>query len=102
MFSHLHMQMVVKLHISNLKMLNKVLKERLGEMVKEKHQMSMSCTTSKQLQDTSFYTFNGMVGYCMKNIDENHFQIVHHNVNGEMIKVGMLEFVNYKATTMKN
>jgi hypothetical protein len=28
--SHLHMQMVVKLHISSLKILNKVLKERLG------------------------------------------------------------------------
>ncbi len=29
-FSHLHMQMVVNLHISSLKMLNKVLKEQLG------------------------------------------------------------------------
>ncbi len=29
-FSHFHMQMVVKLHISSLKMLNKVLKEQLG------------------------------------------------------------------------
>jgi len=28
--SHLHMQMIVKLHISSLKMLNKVLKEWLG------------------------------------------------------------------------
>jgi hypothetical protein len=23
-----------------------------------------------------------MVGYWMKNIDENHFQFVHHNVSG--------------------
>jgi hypothetical protein len=38
----------------------------------------------------------------MKNIDENHFQIVHHNVIGEMMEVGMLEFVKYKATTLKN
>jgi hypothetical protein len=44
--SHLHMQMIVKLHISSLKMLNKVLKERLSGMVQKKHQMSMSCTTS--------------------------------------------------------
>jgi hypothetical protein len=43
-----------------------------------------------------------MVGYYMKDIDEDHFQFVHHNVNGEMTKVGMLEFVKYGATTMKN
>jgi hypothetical protein len=57
----------------------------------------------KQLQDTtSLYTFVGMVGYCMKNIDENHLQIMHHNVNGRMMKIGMLEFVKCRDTTMKN
>jgi hypothetical protein len=30
MLSHLHMQVVIKLHISSLKMLNRVLKEWLG------------------------------------------------------------------------
>jgi hypothetical protein len=29
-FSHLHIQMVVKLHISSFKMLNKIFKEQLG------------------------------------------------------------------------
>jgi hypothetical protein len=43
-----------------------------------------------------------MVDYYMKDIDEDHFQFVHHNVNGEMMEVGMLEFVQYGATTMKN
>jgi hypothetical protein len=38
-----------------------------------------------------------MVGYYMKNIDKNHFQIVPHNVNGKMMKVGMLELVKYKS-----
>ncbi len=54
----------------------------------------------KQLQDISFHTFVGMVGYYMKNID--HFQIVHHNVSGEMMEVGMLEFVKYGIIEMKN
>jgi hypothetical protein len=44
--------------------------------------------------------FVGMVGYYMKNID--HFQFVHHNVSGEMMEVGMLEFVKYGVITMKN
>jgi hypothetical protein len=38
----------------------------------------------------------------MKDIDEDHFQFVHHNVSGEMMEVGMLEFVNYGTTTIKN
>jgi hypothetical protein len=38
----------------------------------------------------------------MKNIYEDHFRFVHHNVNGEMMEVGMLEFVKYGATVMKN
>ncbi len=56
----------------------------------------------KQLQDTCFYTFVSMVGYWMKDVDEDHFQFVHHNVSGKMMEVGMLEFVNYETTTMKN
>jgi hypothetical protein len=36
-FLHLHMQMGVKFHISNLKMLNKVLKEWFGGMFQRKH-----------------------------------------------------------------
>ncbi len=43
-----------------------------------------------------------MVGYYMKDIDEDHFQLVHHKVSGKMMEVGMLEFVKYGATTMKN
>jgi hypothetical protein len=38
----------------------------------------------------------------MKNIYEDHFQFVHHNVSGEMMEVGMLEFVKYGATLVKN
>jgi hypothetical protein len=44
--SHHHMQMVVKLHISSLKMLNKILKEWLGGMIQRKHQMGMLCIAS--------------------------------------------------------
>ncbi len=54
----------------------------------------------KQLRDTSLHTFVGMVGCYMKNI--NHFQLMHHNVSGEMMEVGMLEFVKYGVTEMKN
>jgi hypothetical protein len=38
----------------------------------------------------------------MKDIDKIHFQFVHHNVNGRMMEVGVLEFVKYGATIVKN
>ncbi len=38
----------------------------------------------------------------MKNIYEDHFQFVHHNVSGEMVEVNMLEIVKYGATLVKN
>jgi hypothetical protein len=38
----------------------------------------------------------------MKDIDEDHFQFVHHNVTWRMMKVGMSEFIKYRATTVKN
>jgi len=38
----------------------------------------------------------------MKDIDEDHFEFVHHNVNGGMMEVGMLKFVQYGATIVKN
>jgi hypothetical protein len=43
-----------------------------------------------------------MVGYCMKDIDKNHFQFEYHNVNGKMMEVGMFKFVKYKTIAMKN
>ncbi len=38
----------------------------------------------------------------MKAIDEDHFQFVHHNVSEGMMKVGMLQFVKYGVTIVKN
>jgi hypothetical protein len=43
-----------------------------------------------------------MLGYCMKNIDKDHFQFVYPNVNEIMMEVGMLEFVKYRTIVVKN
>ncbi len=59
--SHLHTQMVVKFHISSLKMLNKVFNERLG-WDDPKKALYRHVMHYKQLQDTCFYTFVSMIG----------------------------------------
>jgi hypothetical protein len=43
-----------------------------------------------------------MVCYCMKAIDEGHFQFVHHDVCAEMMEVGMSKFVKYRAMIVNN
>jgi hypothetical protein len=43
-----------------------------------------------------------MVGYFMKNIDEDHVLSMHHNDNGEMMEVDMFEFVKYGTIVMEN
>ncbi len=95
--SHLHMQMVVKFHISSLKMLNKVLKEWSGWDDLKK--LGMSCIASSY--KTLAY-IHLLVGHYMINIYEDHFQFIRHNVSGEMMEVSMLGFFKYKATLVKN
>jgi hypothetical protein len=50
-------------------------------MIQRKHQMGMLCIASSY--ETRLHTFVGMVGYYMKDIDEDHFQFVHHNFSGK-------------------
>ncbi len=92
--SHLHMQMVVKLHIWSLKMLNKVLKKWLG-WDDSKKASNGHVVHYKQLWNIGFHIFVGMVRYYMKDIDENHFQFVHHNVSVEMMEVSIGQIWNH-------
>jgi hypothetical protein len=43
-----------------------------------------------------------MLGSFMKNIDEDHFLSMQHNVNGAMMEVDMFEFVKYGTIVVKN
>lgn len=45
----------------------------------------ISCT---MLRDEELHTFWGMVGYCMKDNGENHFQFVHHDVHVDDLNEG--------------
>ncbi len=83
--------MIVKLHISNLKMLNKILKEWFGGMFKKKA-LDEHVVHCKQFQNIGLHTFVGMVGYCMKDIDENHFQFIIEIVQFYLIAGWMVLF----------
>jgi hypothetical protein len=46
----------------------------------------------KQFQNIGLHTFVGMVGYCMKDIDENHFQFIIEIVQFYLIAGWMVLF----------
>lgn len=38
------------------------------------------------MDHNGLHTFFDTIGYCMKDINDGHFQFLHHNINGEMIE----------------
>lgn len=54
------------------------------------------CFFYKRLRDEHFYTFLGMVGYCMKDNTEEHFEFVHHDVSTENMNEGEMEYAKLR------
>ena len=46
----------------------------------------------KKLRDEGLHTFKGMVGYCMKDNGEKHFEFVHHNLSLDDMNEDKLEY----------
>jgi hypothetical protein len=74
--THKHFQMVMKGNFSSLLMLNKNIKVYLDWDLNPPMSHVVSC---KDLRDESLHKFKGMVGYCMKDNGEEHFEFIHHN-----------------------
>jgi hypothetical protein len=54
----------------------------------------------KKLRDEGLHTFKGMIGYCMKNNREKHFEYVHHNVANDMN--GKMEYTKFGKVGLNN
>lgn len=46
--------------------------------------------------------FLGMAGYCMKDIGEENFEFVHHNVFANNMNEGKLEYAKFIKVSLKN
>lgn len=55
----------------------------------------------KKLRDEGLHTFLGMVGYCMKENGEEHFEFMRHCVGNDMNK-GKTEYANFKKVDLNN
>ena len=56
----------------------------------------------ERLRDEGLHTFLGMVGYCMKNNREEHFEFVHCNVYAEDMNVGHMEYAKFGNVGLNN
>lgn len=77
--THKHFQMMMKGNFTSLAVLNKKIKVCLGW-----HENP----PTGHVRDEGLHTFLGMVGYCMKDNGEDHFEFVHHNVSFDAINEG--------------
>jgi hypothetical protein len=59
----------------------------------------MSC---KRLRDEGLHTFLGMVGYCMKDNGEEHFECVHHSISATDLYDGKLEYSEFGEVGLNN
>ena len=98
--SRLHLQMVCRLVTSCAAMVSKLIKTYLGWNDVKKAPVGHHILT-KTLHNTGLHTFIGMLGYCIKDKGEDHFQCVHKNVTPEQME-GLEEYIKYGTPFAKN
>ena len=91
--------MMMKGNLSSLLVLNKKIKVCL---VWDDHPLMGHVVPCKRLRDKELHTFLGMVGYCMKDNMEEHFEFVHHNVSSYDMNEGKMEYAKFSKVSLKN
>ena len=99
--SRLHLQMEYRLVTSFAAMVSKLIKSYLGWNDVKKAPIGHHILT-KTLCNTRLHTFIGMLGYCIKDKGEYHFQCIHKNVTPEQMEEGLEEYIKYGTPFAKN
>ena len=56
----------------------------------------------KRLSRVGFHTYVGILGYCIKDKGEDHFEVVHNNITDEDLRAGLEEYENFGTPFAKN
>ncbi|KAI5056294.1 hypothetical protein GOP47_0028112 [Adiantum capillus-veneris] len=97
-FLHLHFQMIVQLWMSSLISTNKRIKQYLGW---DKHSPSGAIVLCRGLKQRNMHTFEGTLGYCLKDHGKEHFQMAMHNVDPDQINRGVELYSLYGGDELK-
>ncbi|MCO5551220.1 hypothetical protein L7F22_004719 [Adiantum nelumboides] len=96
---NLHYQMVVRMWATSLISINKKVRQYLGWDSDKPVGALILCRALKQ---KNMHTFRGMVGYCMKDRDEAHFQKVDYNISVDDLNDGIELHSLYSPDALKN
>jgi hypothetical protein len=94
-----HFQIVVKENFTSLLVLNKKIKVCLGW---DESSPTCNVVSCKKLRDEGLHTIKAMIGYCMKDSGEEHFEFVHHNVSVEDMNDGKMEYTKSGKLGLNN
>jgi hypothetical protein len=96
-----HLQMVCKIYISSFVALNKLIKKCLGwdDVNNAPPRQHVHC---KILRGVGMHTHTSIIGFCLKDQKEEHFQFCYKNVNAKEMQDGVDEFVQYGSCFNKN
>ncbi|MCO5549838.1 hypothetical protein L7F22_003312 [Adiantum nelumboides] len=83
---NLHFQMVARMWATSLIAVNRKVKACLGW---DRSKPPGALVLCRALKSQGMHTFRGMVGYCLKDRDEPHFQKVEHNISADDVNDGI-------------
>ena len=97
----LHFQAIFRIITTSTIVVSKLLKtylkwEKRGEAPLNHHVLV------KKLIGVGVHTYIGMLGYCVEDKEEDHFEVVHHNVTNEKLEARLEEYVKFGTTFAKN
>ncbi|KAI5064566.1 hypothetical protein GOP47_0021236 [Adiantum capillus-veneris] len=91
--------MVIRIWETSLIAVNRKIKAYLGWA---KSALADTMVLCRGLKQHKMHTFEGMVGYCLKDQDEPHFQKVVHNITSNDVNAGVELYSLYGADELKN
>lgn len=77
---HLHLQMVIHIDTTCVLAVSKLLKQYLNWDVNKPKSGVIMC---KKIVNKGLHTFYGLLGYCMKDRDKEHFETIDHNITSD-------------------
>ncbi|MCO5600128.1 hypothetical protein L7F22_054236 [Adiantum nelumboides] len=96
---HLHLQMVVRMWSTSLVAINKMVKNYLGWANAPPPGGIVIC---RALTQRRLHTLEGIIGYCLKDNGQAHFQVVQHNMTTEQINQGIELYMLHGYDEAKN
>ncbi|KAI5077599.1 hypothetical protein GOP47_0007423 [Adiantum capillus-veneris] len=96
---HLHFQMVMRITSTSIIAVNKKVKTYLGWDRESPVGATVLCRALKQ---KNMHTFQGMIGYCLKDVGKDHFENVGHNISPHDINKGIELDTLHGADDLKN